>query len=53
MAKKSGALDFNFGLNKKPRKSRSKKAKGARGQGRGKGNAWRQYVGVSNAPIPD
>jgi hypothetical protein len=40
---------FNFGANRKPRKSKSKKSKG----GKGKSQAWRAYVGVSNAPIPD
>jgi hypothetical protein len=46
------APSFNFGLNRKPRKSGSKRKKST-GKGRGsKGNAWRKYV-VSNAPIPD
>lgn len=43
---------FNFGANRKPRKS--SKGKGGKGKsGKGKPNAWRKYVGVSNAPIPD
>jgi hypothetical protein len=43
---------FNFGLNRKARKTGGKRKKPT-GKGRGgKGNAWRKYV-VSNAPIPD
>jgi hypothetical protein len=54
-------ISFNFGANAKPRKPRSSKS----GKGKGKGgkkrtssgtrnnNAWRSYVGISNAPIPD
>jgi hypothetical protein len=48
MARKT---EFNFGANRKPRKSKGgKKSKGKGGKGRG--NAWRNYVG-SSAPIPD
>jgi len=44
------APSFNFGANRKPKKAK----KGKKGGGAGKkGNAWRQYVGISNAPLPD
>ena len=46
------APSFNFGLNRKPRKTSGKRKKST-GKGRGsKGNAWRQYI-ISNSSIPD
>lgn len=36
MAKKKREPSFNFGANRKPRKSKAKSS--------GKGNAWRAYV---------
>ncbi|HEY7311888.1 MAG TPA: hypothetical protein VH643_21165 [Gemmataceae bacterium] len=49
MAKKD-PFSFNFGNNAKPKK---KTGTGKKKTGGGRGNAWRAYVGVSNAPIPD
>lgn len=48
---------FNFGFNKTPRAKKPRKSgtakKGGKGKtGGGRGNAWRAYVGISNAPIP-
>jgi hypothetical protein len=46
---------FNFGANRKPKKSSKgkggKKKTGGKGKTGNKSNAWRAYV--SNAPIPD
>jgi ribosomal protein S25 len=46
---------FNFGANRKASKAKAgKKARTSKGKsGKGKDNAWRAYVGVSNSPIPD
>ncbi len=51
MAKK-GALSFNFGANRKPKTGAKKTRNASKGKSGGKSNAWRSYVGVSNAPIP-
>lgn len=40
---------FNFGANRKPRKSAGKKS--SKSKGGGKSQAWRRYI--SNAAIPD
>ena len=54
MAKKKDPFSFNFGANKKPKARKPKTGGGGKRRGTGsKGNAWRSYVGVSNAPIPD
>jgi hypothetical protein len=45
-------ISFNFGANRKPRKSTGKKTRKGKGGGGNKSQAWRAYVG-SNAPIPD
>jgi len=48
------SASFNFGANRKPRKT-SKSSKGKKSGNAStskKSNAWRAYVG-SNAPIPD
>jgi hypothetical protein len=52
---KRDPYSFNFGANARPKKpSKGKKSGKKRNSGGGnRGNAWRAYVGVSNAPIPD
>lgn len=49
-------IGFNFGANRKPKKTSAGKSKGKKAsknkKGGSKSNAWRQYVS-SNAPIPD
>jgi len=48
------APSFNFGANRKPRKSKGKGGKRKKGGKGNKSNAWRAYAGgISNAPIPD
>lgn len=51
---KKDPYSFNFGANARPKRTKKtgKKSTGGK-RGGGRGNAWRQYVGISNAPIPD
>jgi hypothetical protein len=51
---KRDPYSFNFGANARPKKPRKSKKGGQKRNSSGnRGNAWRAYVGVSNAPIPD
>jgi hypothetical protein len=52
---KRDPYSFNFGANVRTKKSRKgqKSGKKRSSSGGNRGNAWRAYVGVSNAPIPD
>jgi len=43
---------FNFGANRKPRKSGKSKGKSSKSKSGSKSNAWRSYTSGSNAPIP-